>query len=542
MLRRLSAGLGLALLLASTASAQDPARRIVGYFVSWGIYGRNYHVTDIPAASLTHVNYAFANLANGRIALGDPYADIDRFYPGDCWNPGCLRGSFHQLQLLKQRHPHLKTLISVGGWTWSGQFSDAVLTPASRATFAQSIVDFVVQYDFDGADIDWEYPVGGGLASNVTRPQDRQNYTLFLQELRARFTQRSATTGRSYLLTIAAPAGPAIIANYEVAQIHPLLDWINLMSYDFHGPWGEPMTGMNSPLRADAADPNVEPMRSQFNVEAAVANYLALGVPPEKLHVGMAFYGRGFAGVSAGSTNGLYRSYSGPSGNGTWEPGVFDHSDLAANYVGRNGYASFWHEASRTPWLMNPTNGTFISYDDPRSLREKCWFVQAAGLGGAMFWELSGDRPRALSSVLEQELLRRPALRAPSRRVRVAQPARVDLAVHGGSSRAGKPYLLLASSSGNFPGTLYPGLATLPLNWDSLTDTSVALAGSALLPGSLGVLDAQGAASCALDLSIFPSLPPALVGTRWTLDAWVFANANAANGEPTNVVEIELVP
>ncbi len=532
----------LAALLASVATAQEPARRIVGYFVSWGIYARNYHVSDIPAASLTHVNYAFANLANGSIALGDPYADIDRFYPGDCWNPGCRRGSFHQLELLKQRFPHLRTLISVGGWTWSGQFSDAVLTPTSRATFAQSIVDFVDQYGFDGADIDWEYPVSGGLASNVTRPQDRQNYTLFLQELRARFTQRGATTGKTYLLTIAGPANSAIIANFELDRIHPLLDWINVMSYDLHGPWGEPYTGMNAPLRADPADPNPEPMRSQFNVEAAIASYRAQGVPAEKLGVGLAFYGRGFAGVSPGSTNGLYRSYSGPSSAGTWEPGVFDHSDLAANYVGRNGYASFWHDASRTPWLMNASNGTFLSYDDPRSLREKCWFVQAEGLGGAMFWELSGDRPRALSAVLEQELLHRAALRAPRRRVSTARPTRVELAVEGGRARAGRPYLLLASSSGNFPGTQLPGLPLLPLQWDALTDTSIALAGSALFPGSLGVLDAQGAARAALDLSIFPALPPALAGTRWTLAAWIFAGPGGPSGEPTNVVELELWP
>ena len=142
-------------------TAQTADKRIVGYFPSWGIYARNYHVPNIPAAQLTHINYAFANVQNGVITLGDSYADIDRWYPGDCWNPGCRRGSFERLRVLKQQFPHLKTLISVGGWTWSGGFSDAVLTPAARATFAQSIVDFVDLHEFDGADLDcdgWDGP------------------------------------------------------------------------------------------------------------------------------------------------------------------------------------------------------------------------------------------------------------------------------------------------------------------------------------------------------------------------------------------------
>src|SRR5262245_481005 len=207
----------LVLAVAGVALAQVPEKRVVGYYTSWSIYARNYLANQIPAAQVTHINYAFANLVGGVIALGDYYADVDRFYPGDCWNPGCRRGNFHQLEIHKQNNPGLRTLISIGGWTWSGGFSDAVLTPASRATFAASIVNFVDQYYFDGADIDWEYPVSGGLPSNPTRPQDKQNYTLFLQELRAQFTARSVLTGKQYLLTIAAPANPAIIDNLEVA-------------------------------------------------------------------------------------------------------------------------------------------------------------------------------------------------------------------------------------------------------------------------------------------------------------------------------------
>lgn len=523
-------------LLACTAflQAQSPAR-IVGYFPSWGIYARNYHVPDIPAAQLTHINYAFANLHNGQIALGDPYADIDRFYPGDCWNPGCRRGSFQRLRLLKQQHPHLKTLISVGGWTWSSGFSDAVLTASARTLLAQSIVDFVDLHEFDGADIDWEYPVGGGLPGNFTRPQDRQNYTLFLQELRARFQTRSQTTGKTYLLTIAAPANPAIIAHFDVPAIWPVLDWINLMTYDLRGPWGDPFTGFNAPLHADPLEPIGEPMRSQWNVAAAVQHYLQLGVPAGRLHVGMAFYGRGFGNVAANAQNGLYQTYSGPSAPGTWENGVYDYTDLAANHENQPGWLKSWHETARVPWLWHASQQKFIGYDDPRSIAEKAFHLQQHQLGGAMFWELSGDRQAALLSTLDLWLRQRPRLSASSDRVSLQAPARVDLSLRGGPARAGRTYLVFAGLSGTWPGLVLPG-GLLPLNLDFLVQASLSLANGNLFVNSLGVADAQGDASAAIDFSAAP-LSTAFLGFSIHAAAWWFA---PSGGEASNAIEIRL--
>ena len=455
--------------LAHAVPAQSPEKRIVGYYTSWSIYGRNYLADQIPAAQVTHVNYAFANIQNGLIALGDYYADVDRFYPGDCWNPGCRRGNFHQLELHKQNHPQLHTLISIGGWTWSGGFSDAVLTPQSRQAFVASIVNFVDQYYFDGADIDWEYPVSGGLASNTTRPQDKQNFTLFVQELRQQFTVRSQTTGKQYLLSIAAPANPNIINNLEVSLLSPWLDWFNVMTYDFHGPWGDPVTGMNAPMFADPNDPTPEPARSQFNTTRAIQNYLALGVPRDKLQIGVPFYGRGFAGVSGGPNFGLYRAYTGPSSPGTWEAGVYDWTHLKNSYVNLNGHGAHWLDRQRVPWLYNPGSSTFISYDDPRSVSEKAWFVQAADLGGAMFWEFSCDRQNDLLGPLHEWLRLRPALRAPVREISLSQPVALPLSLVGGSARAGRPYLVLGSFADAWPGVLViAGSPVLPLNVDWL--------------------------------------------------------------------------
>ena len=153
-------GSDLGLLLSSWGACpvQD-SRKVVAYYIEWGIYGRNYQPADMPLDSITHVNYAFANIgSDGRIAIGDPYAATEKLYPGDTWDQP-YAGTYNQLNnVLRAQHPHIKTLISVGGWTWSGKFSDVALTEESRSVFAESCLDFIRTYNFDGVDIDWEYP------------------------------------------------------------------------------------------------------------------------------------------------------------------------------------------------------------------------------------------------------------------------------------------------------------------------------------------------------------------------------------------------
>lgn len=128
---------------------------VLAYFAAWSIYARNYFVADIDGSKITHINYAFANVNSDlTIVLGDSWADVEKTFPGDTWDQP-LRGNFNQLIKLKQKHPHIQTLISVGGWTWSGKYSDVALTPDSRAKFARSAVNFVRNYSFDGLDIDW---------------------------------------------------------------------------------------------------------------------------------------------------------------------------------------------------------------------------------------------------------------------------------------------------------------------------------------------------------------------------------------------------
>lgn len=406
--------------------------KIVGYYPSWAAYGRDYQVYDMDVSDVTHINYAFAdicwegrhgnpdpegpnpqtwacedengviNVPNGSIVLGDPWIDVQKSNPGDSWDEP-IKGNFKQLMKLKEENPHLKTIISVGGWSWSNRFSDVAANPEFRENFANSAVDFIRKYGFDGVDIDWEYPVGGGLPGNSTRPEDKQNHTLLLQAVRDKLDAAEEVDGKEYVLTIASGAGPDYVENNELDKIADIVDWINIMTYDFNGGW-QTISAHNAPLYYDPeADDAGVPHAPLFNIEAAVQGHLDAGVPSHKIVLGTPFYGRGWGGCE-NMENGQYQDCDGVANVGTWENGVFDYTDLQDNYINKNGYTRYWNDVAKVPYLYNPTNGIFISYDDVESFGHKIDFIKANGLGGAMFWEFSGDRNNDLLNKLTSEL------------------------------------------------------------------------------------------------------------------------------------------
>jgi chitinase len=295
-----------------------------------------------------------------------------------------LRGNFNQLKKLKAQNPHLITMISVGGWTLSSRFSDAALTAASRSKFAASAVAFIRKYGFDGVDIDWEYPGGGGLETNVSRPEDKQNFTTLLTELRRQLDAAGQQDGRRYYLSIAAPAGPDKIANIEPAKIAAVLDWINVMTYDLHGAW-EPKTDHQAALYGAPGDP--------LTTAAAMNAYLAGGVSPDKLVVGLPFYGRSWKGVP--NINNGYKQSSTGAAQGTWDDtGMLDYWDVEKRLATEpTVYRRYWDATAQVPWVYAPTSqgGFFISYDDRQSIGAKCDYINAQKFRGAMIWELSGD-------------------------------------------------------------------------------------------------------------------------------------------------------
>ena len=290
---------------------------------------------------------------------------------------------------LRRDHPHLKILVSVGGWSWSKGFSDAALTVSSRRVFVASAVDFVRRHDLDGFDVDWEYP---GLPGdrNPHRPEDKESFTALMAELRAALDREGAGRGRHLLLTFAAGAFPDYLAHTEMAKVQASVDFVNLMTYDFRVAEGGDEAGHHANLYPSPADPR------KRSADGAVRDFLAAGVPASKLVLGVPFYGRVWEGM--GSREGLYREGRPPG-----QRIDSSHASLAA-LIGREGWTRGWDAAAQAPFLWNEARKTFVTYEDEESLRIKSRYVLETGLGGVMFWEYHADRTGALLDTLDAAL------------------------------------------------------------------------------------------------------------------------------------------
>ncbi len=350
--------------------ASSPSYRLVGY--AFG--GNGLDLSPAAARMLTHINYAFANVRpDGTVVLESP-RDSTRLA---------------RLVAFKKYNPDLKILLSVGGWSWSDYFSNAALTEASRERFARSAVALVKKHHLDGLDIDWEYPGQPGQ-DNIFRPEDEENFTRLLAATRAHLRALRERTGRAepYLLTIAAGAGADFLAHTNMAEAARHLDFINLMTYDFHGAWSK-HTGHLANLFA--------PTDSIISGAASVERYLRAGIPAAKLVLGVPFYGRGWRGVHT-ENQGLYQPYEEAIGGYTYD-------SLATHYVAHDGFTRHWDETAQAPFLWNADSAIFITYENKRSLARKAAFVRSHKLGGIMYWEQSGDTPQhTLLSTLYESL------------------------------------------------------------------------------------------------------------------------------------------
>jgi chitinase len=388
-------------------------QKVVGYYIEWGVYGRDYQPADMPLEKMTHVNYAFADIGtDGRIKIGDPYAAIEKLYPGDAWDQP-YAGTYNQLNnVLREEYPHIKTLISVGGWTWSGRFSDVALTESSRSLFAESCVEFIRTYNFDGVDLDWEYPVEGGLSSNIKRPEDGVNYTLLLEEIRRQLDVATEEDGRPYLLTIASPAGWDKIRHLEIDRLSEVLDFINVMTYDLRGAWDLTTTAHHANMFENPADPSdANSIAAKYNVDWVVDEFLAQGASPEKIVLGIPFYGRAWGGVSDPQGNGGLFQPGTLVPPGTWDDwssgatGVNDFFEIE-DMIESGLYTRYWDNIAKVPYLYSPTmnQGHFVSYEDAESLEYKLDYLLERGLGGVMFWEVTADRNDTLLDVIIDNL------------------------------------------------------------------------------------------------------------------------------------------
>ncbi|MEU8515295.1 glycosyl hydrolase family 18 protein [Kitasatospora sp. NPDC048722] len=411
----------------------------VGYFVQWGIYGRQYFVKNLDtsgsAAKLDVVNYAFENIDPTNLTClagvtkgttsnpqdpdqgtgaGDADADYarpmsaDQSVDGvadDGW--GKLRGNFNQLKKLKAKYPNLKVVVSLGGWTYSKFFSDVAASDASRQKFVRSCIDVWIKGDlpayngaggpgtaagiFDGIDLDWEWPGSGdGHAGNHWSAGDKAGLTLLLAEFRK---QLDALGGPHRLLTAFTPADPAKIgAGWDLTKIFGSLDIANVQGYDFHGSgsdnsWEPNRTGHQANLNADPKDP----YPSHFSVDAAVQAYLGAGVNPRKLTIGFPFYGRGWQGVADGGASGAWQSANGAApGQFAEEAGTRGYDNLISSvpdltvHHDPQAVATYGYTGAGDQWW---------TFDDAWSIAGKTAYLKSKNLLGGMIWEMSGDTP-----------------------------------------------------------------------------------------------------------------------------------------------------
>ncbi|MEV4774472.1 glycosyl hydrolase family 18 protein [Microbacterium sp. LWH12-1.2] len=450
---------------------------MIGYFTSWrtGTGGTpRYLAGDIPWTELSHINYAFAHIdGQGKVSVNQDAAGnaaTDMTWPGVAgaeMDPAYdYDGHFNLLNKFKAQNPGVKALVSVGGWAETGGHFDAAgdrvadggfyaLTDSQAKidAFADSAVEFIRTYGFEGVDIDYEYANSNGKAGNpddfaFSEPRRAtlwSGYEALMKTLREKLDTAGAADGRHYLLTVAAPASGWLLRGAEVHQILPYLDYVNIMSYDLHGSWNN-YVGGNGALFDDGKDPELA-AGGVYNAYSGIGylnadwayHYFRGAMPAGRINLGVPFYTRGWDGVQGG-TNGLYGSApladqtkcppgTGPSLGGTTKCGagavginnLWHDLDKSGGEVGA-GANPIWHvlnlergivgdytasygapttitgtytrhfdPVTKVEWWWNPTTKTFLSGDADQAIEAKADYVADNGIGGVMIWELAGD-------------------------------------------------------------------------------------------------------------------------------------------------------
>lgn len=341
---------------------------VIGYV--GGFHGL-LNTERIEANKLTHINYAFVNVQGGKAFLTNEKTDST---------------NFRKLKLLKGQNPDLKILISIGGWAWSENFSDAVLTDASRKIFAKSSVDIIKKYELDGVDIDWEYPGMMGEEGNVFRPEDKQNFTLMFKAIRSELDLLEEETGKKKLLTTAVPGFVEFLNVTEMGKAQEFLDYVNLMTYDLFQ--GDTVVHHASLYPSDI-------YKTAKSADNAFKAFTAAGVPAGKLVMGLPFYGRMFT---------VAKLEKGLGQKQTAQEYLDGYTYIKDSLVNKKGFKEYRDPIAKAPYLLNATTGQVLSYDDEESVREKCKYVLDKKMGGVMFWEYDSDPKHYLLDEIDKSL------------------------------------------------------------------------------------------------------------------------------------------
>ncbi len=361
--------IGALLVMVAWTNLHAAPKKIVGYYANWSMYSadRPLLTRDLPIGLITDVNYAFMKVDGaGTISLSDPWADIQSHTNWQHPDQYPYWGNLQMLRQLKIRareagHP-IRTFFSVGGWgEFSRPFSQFTATAATRAHFVAQAIAFCETYDFDGIDIDWEYPVG---------PQEAEQFVLLLEDLQAAFKAHTP----ELFVTAAVPAGYQNYEQIDWCRAGRALDTVHLMTYDYAGSW-DGFTGHQAPLeQARLGDP-------RYNTRSTVKDYLQW-IPAEKLTVGIPLYYRTYANARDGDTERHY----GSSFNGPGNPPMLQYRQVMASEA-----QFFWDDSAHACSAYWPSSGQYGTGINLRAIREICQFIEEQKLGGAMVWELNGD-------------------------------------------------------------------------------------------------------------------------------------------------------
>lgn len=327
----------------------------------------------IDVSKLTHINYAFVNVQDSMAVLTNLATDST---------------NFRKLNELKRINPDLKILISIGGWAWSENFSDAVLTESSRIKFARSGVDIIRQFDLDGVDIDWEYPGMKGEEGNIYRPEDKENFTLMFKAFREELDKLAQEKGKKYLLTAAVGGSKSFIEHTDMGALAQYMDYVLIMTYDYGGRNGT--VGHHTNLYADKNDPEMS------SADRSVRNFIAAGLPAHKIGLGAAFYGKGWEAESA-INNGLGQKRVKPVQGG-------GYTKIKDTMIDQNGYKKYYDKKAKAPYLFNAETKTFITYEDEKSVKGKCKYIKKNKLAGIFFWEYFSDPKGYLLTEISKDL------------------------------------------------------------------------------------------------------------------------------------------
>nr|AMT75074.1 chitinase Cht10 [Locusta migratoria] len=360
--------------------------KVVCYFTNWAWYRQGvgkYLPNEIDPDLCTHIVYGFAVLNGDRLTIKphDTWADYDnKFYE----------------KVTEYKKKGIKVLVAIGGWNDSAgdKYSRLVNNPGARRRFIEDVIDFIEQNNFDGLDLDWEYPKCWQVDCKKGPESDKEAFAAFVRELRAAFNPKG------WLLTSAVSPSKAVVdAGYDVPTLSQNLDWIAVMTYDFHGQWDK-ITGHVAPMYTHPEDVDVT-----FNANFSIHYWIQKGASPKKIVMGMPMYGQSFS-LADNSDHGLNApTYGGgEAGESTRARGFLSYYEICTN-IQKKG----WKVVKDPEGRMGPyayLRDQWVSFDDTSMIRYKSNFIKRMGLGGGMIWALDLDDFRNVCSCEKYPLLK----------------------------------------------------------------------------------------------------------------------------------------